>query len=245
MQTMSKNTNEQTVLAEKASRGEESISPLPLSESPDEARHSIHSPPQKGTGGFVVKSIRRLAPLVIVAAGAVVVFALAKYVNQRKTDKPPTPPEPVSVKVIAVRPSAEVEDSFRIPGVVEPNCIVDVAAEVAAQVDAYAGLKDTLDKDNLPIKGPPSAGVLDEGVSVRAGQPIVYLNTDLLRAQRDRAKAEFDFQEREIDRIEELFKRNVATKTEVDRVMMQRDVAKAAMDLAEASLRRATIVAAC
>ncbi len=186
---------------------------------------------------------RKLIPLLVVGAAAMGVWALATFLPKRNDDRPPSPLPPVPVKVQVIQPIAEVEDAFRIPGVVEANNVVDVAAEVAAQVEAYAGLEDRVDELGQPIKGPASAGVLDEGFPVRADQPLVYLNTDLLLAERDRAKAECEFQHREWDRIQDSFEKGVATKMEVDQTGMKRDVAKAALELAEANLRRATIVA--
>lgn len=185
----------------------------------------------------------RLLVIGIVALAAGSVFVLWKFLPERNNNQAPTPPPPVPVSVLVVEPLAEVDDAFQIPGAVEANRVVDVAAEVAAQVEAYAGPEDKLGPSSQPIHGPASAGVLDEGASVRAGQPLVYLNTDLLLAQRDSAKAEYDFQTREWKRMQDLKKKGVATGMELDQVVMRRDVAAAALELAEANLERTTIVA--
>ncbi|MBN1942205.1 MAG: efflux RND transporter periplasmic adaptor subunit [Phycisphaerae bacterium] len=189
------------------------------------------------------RAVARFLPVILVAAGVAGVVVMAKFLPKRNTDQAPTPPSPVPVTVLVVEPLAEVEDAFRIPGVVEANRVVDVAAEVAAQVQAYAGPEDTLGPSSQPVHGPASAGLLDEGANVKAGQPLVYLNTDLLLARRDSARAEYDFQTRELERIEHLREKGVATKMEMDQVVMRRDVAKAALELAEANLERTSIVA--
>jgi membrane fusion protein (multidrug efflux system) len=200
-------------------------------------------PPIPKQPSRVHRALTRLIPVCIVAGAVAGVAALATLLPKRNSDQAPNPPQPVPVSVIVVEPLAEVDDVFQIPGVVEANRVVDVAAEVAAQVRAYAGPEDTLGPSSQPIHGPASAGVLDEGVIVRKGQPLVYLNTDLLKAQRDRVKAEYDFQTRELDRIQDLNKKGVATTMELDQVLMRRDVAKAALELAEANLERTSIVA--
>ena len=187
--------------------------------------------------------LARFIPISLIAVAVVGVAALAVLLPKRNTDQPPTPLSPVPVSVVVIEPLAEVEDVFRIPGVVEANCVVDVAAEVAAQVKAYAGPEDTLGPSSQPVPGPASAGVLDEGAGVRKGQPLVYLNTDLLMAQRDSVQAEYDFQTREMTRMEDLKNKGVATGMELDQVIMRRDVAKAALELAEANLERTSIVA--
>ncbi|MBN1555101.1 MAG: efflux RND transporter periplasmic adaptor subunit [Phycisphaerae bacterium] len=215
--------------------------PSPFSDISKPTNSPPPPPPEKP--GTKSQGLGRVISIIVILLAVSVVVSLGVLLPKRNNDQPPTPPNPVPISVRVVEPLAEVDDVFTIPGVVEPNRVVDVAAEVAAQVLAYAGSKDTLGPSSQPVKGPASAGVLKEGVDVQAGQPLVYLNTDLLKAQRDKAKAEYDFQTRELDRIRDLKEKGVATGMELDRVIMGRDVAKAALELAEANLQRTSIVA--
>ncbi len=209
--------------------------------------------------------IRKLVPMVIIAGavlGVIVLFVVLpkknktprawntsvgsytlSYAPKKKEDKKTAPPPPISVRVQVVEPRPIVEDAFSIPGAVEPNRIVKVAAEVSACVEGYAGRKDSMGPDGQLIRGPASAGTVKEGDLVRKAQPILYLNTDLLVAQRDQAKAEYDFQQKESVRIKSLYEEELATQMEIDQVLLRYDVAKAALKLAAANLQRAVILA--
>lgn len=187
--------------------------------------------------------LARLVPWGLAAGGVAATVLLVALVPARRTGDAPTPPEPVPVTVTVVKPLPEVEDVFRLPGVIEPNRVVNVAAEVAGQIRAYAARGDRLGPDGRLLPGPTPSETIQEGDEVQAGQPLVYLNDDLLRAQRDSAKAEYEFQTRELERIVDLNKKGVATGMEMDQVLMRRDVAGAALELAEANLRRTRIVA--
>lgn len=132
--------------------------------------------------------------------------------------------KPVNVAVEVIQPIAELPDTFVIPGVVEPNRVVQVCAEVAGRI--------------MKING-------REGAVVRKGARIVELNTDLLKAEMDRTSSQLRIAERELERIESLFKRNppLATESELDLARSNAGVAQAHQDAAKANFERATIVA--
>ena len=79
--------------------------------------------------------LRRLGPVLIVLSGATVVAWLAFGMpsNPKKPVPTETPPVPVVSQV--VQPVSELADTFVLPGVVEPNRVVTVAAEVAERID--------------------------------------------------------------------------------------------------------------
>ena len=181
-------------------------------------------------------------PFFVVLFGLLVIGLLVAFVPKRDDSRPASPPPPLPVEVVEVQPVEVFRDTFRQPGEVAPNRTVDIAAEVAARVERYAGRDDRVGEDGQLIRGRTSAGAVAEGDAVRKGQPILQLNTDLLRAERDRAKADFEYQKRELARIKQLFEQNVATASEVDTVRSAHDMAKAALELAEAHLERAVIV---
>ena len=131
-------------------------------------------------------------------------------------------------QVVTVRqivPIAEMADIIQLPGVTEPNRVVNVASEVAGRVE------------EIPV---------EEGQTVICGEApcvIVKLNTELLQAAYDRFKSEAEFQQRDFDRLLEAQSMGVATQTEVDQARMQAASYKALMDSAKAELDRSTIVA--
>ena len=186
---------------------------------------------------------QKIIPLVIVVAAVVAVLVLVKILPKKQENNKTVPSAPISVRVEVIEPSPIVEDAFWIPGIVEPNRIVEVAAEVDARVEAYAGRKDRLGPDKQLIPGPASAGTVDEGEVIRKAQPILYLNTDLLSLWRDQIKAEYDFQQQELVRINLAYRREIATQLEVDTTLKQYNVAKATLELAQANLQRAVILA--
>jgi len=176
--------------------------------------------------------------LIVLAALAVVVFVVA-VLPKRSTDQPPTEAPPVNVEVLTIRPVPELSDTFELPGVVEPNQVVTVSAEVAGRIE-FVGRPDQLDENGRVLrKGQP----VQEGQLVTKGQVLIQLNTDLLQAEADRAKAQAEFDQREHDRVLAARRDRVATKMEVDRARTTMATSKAALDAALAQLKRATITA--
>ncbi len=179
--------------------------------------------------------------VMIVAVGAVV--ALAKFLPKKDTKTTSTPPSPSAVRVMIVENLKEVDDTFRILGSVEPEKIVNVAAEVPGQLKTLADKNDKL-LDKLTVKkAKSSGGTVAEGDIVKKGQPLMYLDTDLVKADYDRVKADYDFAQRETARLEKLHAKNVATKAELDLAIKQRDMARADLERSAAHLQRAIIVA--
>lgn len=182
------------------------------------------------------------APFFIVCGGLLVIALLVAFVPKRDESRPATPPPPLPVSVIELESIEVFRDTFRQTGAVTPNRTVTLAAEVAARVDRYAGRDDRVVDDGRLKPGRASTGPVAEGDTVRKNQPLLQLNTDLLIAERNRARAQYEYQKRELARIKELFEQNVATASEVDTVRSAYDVAQAALNLAEANLERAVIV---
>ncbi|HUT01617.1 MAG TPA: efflux RND transporter periplasmic adaptor subunit [Phycisphaerae bacterium] len=129
---------------------------------------------------------------------------------------------PVNVQVLTVEPIPRMDDTIVLPGTIEPNTVVQVAAEVAGRIE------------QLPSP---------EGRPCQAGDVLVRLNTDLLQAELDRTKARLDFDKRERVRMYDLRDRGVATDNEVDQARTQEAASQAAYDVTRAQLDRATIVA--
>lgn len=156
------------------------------------------------------------------------------------TPLPPAEVAPVNVKTWRVVPVDELPDTFDLTAVVEPERVVRVAAEVAGRIERRAQRVGALTWRGRDY---PQGAVLDEGEPITAGEPIVYLNKDLLQARHDRALAQFEYDEREFRRIQDLFERGSTSKTELDDARTRRDVSKAALDEVIRELERTTVTA--
>jgi membrane fusion protein (multidrug efflux system) len=154
---------------------------------------------------------------------AVVVLILLVCVILCKSQPPvPTAVPAVPVEVLTISPIPKLEETFDLPGVVEPNRVVRVAAEVDSRVERIEG---------------------QEGLPCKQGQVIIALNTDLLAAAYHQVKATAEFDARELDRVSDLRSRDVATSSELDQARARANASQAAMERAKAELDRATIVA--
>ncbi len=181
-----------------------------------------------------------LIPLLIVAGALGGVVALKVWLPGRTRNMPPTDPPPVDVTVQVIRTLPKLPDTLLLHGIVEPDRVVKVAAEVSGQIRSY-GKRKTEAKWNGRIF--PAGETVAEGKPITKGDPIVLLDTDLLKAEHDRAKVQTDYDQREYSRIAELYGRNVATRTELDQSKTKMEVSKAMLVIARERLDRATIEA--
>jgi len=172
--------------------------------------------PAGGTGRKRLK--RLMAPLIVLVVAAGVV--LVALVPSNPGGLPPPKPEPVKVEVMEVRAVPEMADTILLPGAIEPNRIVDVAAEVHGRIE------------RLDCR---------EGRTCRAGEALIRFNTDLLQAEYDQARSAAEFDRRELERLTQLDQRGMATPAELDRARAKAAASKAALDAAEARLDRAVI----
>ena len=170
---------------------------------------------------FVNRLRRSVIPAIVLLAASGGVVVVASMQGEKDTPRAAEPP-PVNVEVLAIRPLPEVVDSFILPGVVEPNRVVRVAAEVAGRIEQIS---------------------CREGQTCRKGDRLVYLNTDLLQAEYDQAKAQAEFDARDYERMIEAGKHNAATVSEIDQARAKSEAGRAACEAARARLDRAVIAA--
>jgi len=165
-----------------------------------------------------------LAPVIVavVLLAAAVFVAVVAILPAPGKKVPPKRVAPVNVTVRRIEPQRDFRDTFTLPGSVEPNRVVRVAAEVAGRIE------------KIPSR---------EGRPCQAGDRLVLLNTDLLQAEFDRAKATMDFDAREADRMAALAARGSATSNELDQARTKAAASSAALDAARARLERAVISA--
>lgn len=174
----------------------------------------------------------------LLAAGAFV--ALVALMPAPRHEAPVSARPPVNVRVLRLVPVAELPDTFDLTAIVEPQRVVKVAAEVAGRIERIASRPRALVwRGTEFLEGTP----LDEGQPVSAGDALVFLNRDLLDARFERARAQFEFDEREFRRLQGLFEGGSTSRTELDDARTRYEVSKAALDEIAAERERATIVA--
>ncbi|MBL7133209.1 MAG: efflux RND transporter periplasmic adaptor subunit [Phycisphaerae bacterium] len=164
----------------------------------------------------------RAGAAVTILAAAVVLGAALVTAGCNKKKQPPAKAKPVNVTVRTVEPISDFVDTFFLPGVVEPNRVVQVCAEVAATIERFD---------------------CREGVSYKAGKDLIYLDTELLKPEHDRASVQQDFDKADMARVRKLHDRGLATLTEMDQANARWLTSKAAFEAADAKLRRAVIKA--
>ena len=194
---------------------------------------------QPASGGRLRRWLKRLIPVLLVLAAATLVGVIA-LLPKNKEPLPPSKIPPVNVKVQRVRPIPELADTLDLTAIVEPNRVVRVAAEVAGQIERFGRRRQAVAWNQGRI---PEGATVQEGEPVSEGQPLVHLNKDLLQARYDRALAQFEYDEREYQRILDLYERGVTSRTELDDAGTHREVAKASLDEAARNLERTTIAA--
>jgi membrane fusion protein (multidrug efflux system) len=191
---------------------------------------------KRGRGGGWLK---RLIPLglIVVAAAAVAFVAL---MPNEPADPPATNTPPVNVTIRVVRAEPQLADTFTLTAVVEPNRVVQVAAEASGRIETYGRRQRERTWRGRRL---PEGATLQEGEPISQGDPLIHLDKDLLQAGFERARAQFDYDQREYRRLLDLSEGGATSQTELDDARTRRDIAKALLDEAAEQLERATITA--
>jgi membrane fusion protein (multidrug efflux system) len=164
---------------------------------------------------------RNIVKIVIVLAAVGILTGVAA-VPPRNRQVPPGEAEPVNVTVMEVVATSELADTFALPGVVEPNRVVTISAEVAARVE------------RIPQ---------EEGDMVRAGDLLIQLNRDFIEPQFRAAEAQYRRDQIEFGRMEALVKENATSRQDLDNATTSLAASQAALEEARARLERTRIVA--
>ena len=164
---------------------------------------------------------RIIISAVIVLGAAAVVVAIA-LLPARKMEATSGAQPPVNVEAQAVQTLPELPDRFDLPAVVEPNRVVNVAAEVPGRIES------------IPLA---------EGAACKEGDPLVVLNTDLLKADCDCAAATEQNNTARYNSFYNLHKDGAVTDRELEQVQADMLSSKAQLQVAKARLERSTIVA--
>lgn len=158
----------------------------------------------------------------VLILGVLAALAAVARMPSRKREVPPSEPPPVNVTVMTVTAEPELPETFTLPGVIEPNRVVDVSAEVAGRIE------------RIP---------LEEGRDVRAGDLLIQLDTDLLQPEFDRAEAQFKRDQIEFERMSELVKQEATATRDLDDAINKRAISRADLEEIRARLERTRILA--
>ena len=178
------------------------------------------------------KVLNKLVPLLIILAALVVIVVIA-MLRVDKVEPKSIPPPPVNVVVEQIEPIATMSDEFQLDGKVEPNLIVQVSAEVNGRIERYG-----------PYTGPNQQRQdqqLDEGDFVQAGEPLIYLNTELLQAAYDQSKAQYEQDLRNFELFKNAWAKSIATQKELDDARTSLELSKATLQEVKAKLDRTII----
>jgi len=187
-----------------------------MSESTD---HEAPTHRASGSGGAIRWALPLLLMLLILAA---IATAAGILLTRKRAEPLPTEPIAINVHVEEVVPTPAVADTLVLPGVVEPERVVDVAAEVEGRISA------------IPC---------EEGAFCPEGEVLVQINTEILQAECDRATAQAAFDEREYKRLASLAAGGAATERDVDEARSHMEISRAVLAVAAARLARAEIKA--
>lgn len=184
-------------------------------------------------------------PLLIAIGSIAAVLVIWAATPRREYTPVPTVPPLVNVTVMEIEPIAEFHDTFKVGGVVEANLVVEVAAEVDGQIQAYAGKDDPASQPGVRhISAENRSGkTLTEGDLIEAGKPLVYINDDMIRSEYEGASAQFDYETKHYQRLQDAFKSGVATSHELDGAATKLAVSKASLQGATQRLERTTVFA--
>jgi membrane fusion protein (multidrug efflux system) len=182
-------------------------------------------------------TIRRLLPVGVVAAAVALVAAVAMMPVSRMEPEVIEPP-PTNVTVEVVRVIDQVEETFDLPGSVEPNRVVKVSAEVAGRIESYGTRsQEAVWQGRTFAQGRP----IDEGEPVAQGDVLIQLNRDILQAEVDRAEAQFAYDQSEFERLGGMQPTGATTAREVNEARTKMAVSQSVLKIAREQLDRTTI----
>ncbi|MCF7972474.1 MAG: efflux RND transporter periplasmic adaptor subunit [Phycisphaerae bacterium] len=140
----------------------------------------------------------------------------------REDDVEETVSPSVNVTVLPIKTESEVSDSFTLPAVVEPNRVTSVSAEIAGRIESITCKK---------------------GQTVHVDDVLLSLNTDLLIPQYNTAKAQYERDCLEWERMKDLVEKRATAQRDLDDTATRMAISKATLDQIGATLDRSRIVA--
>lgn len=140
----------------------------------------------------------------------------ADKLAKMKMDRPP-----VNVVTLDLVPMS-IRDRLSLPGVIEPWVKLEILAEVRGKITKKA---------------------VEEGVRVKRGDVLAYIDFRDYENSFKSAKASYDVALADFERIKKLYKEQLATRSRMDNALAQAKNYKAGMDNAALNLERCKILA--
>lgn len=163
---------------------------------------------------------RRNIPKAIIILVAVAVITVITKIPKRQQDTAPSEAPPVNVTVMTVTALPQLADTFDLPAVIEPNRIVNISAEFEGRVE------------RIP---------LEEGDSVKAGDLLVQINTDLIEPLFEIAQEQVKRDRIEFERMNSLVKDNATSQRDLDDARTKLAISEANLEEVKARMERTRI----
>ena len=147
----------------------------------------------------------------------------------------------LAVTLGACRPQPKAEEKKE-----EPSIPVEVAAVATGPIDAAYRGTATLEAENEATVMAKQGGVIEqvlveENDRVRAGQVLARLESDKLRFEMQRQKAEVDRLEQDFSRLRSVYERHLVSKEVFDKTQFDLAASHAQLDLAALALRESEV----
>ncbi len=203
---------------------------------PDQDAGAAQFDSDRGLGGAIIGTFKSLLPLLILGVALVAAAQLARWVMLSKKPESAIGGEapPVNVEVRVVRAIRQRVDDFEVPAAVKANRVVRVSAEVAGRIEKI----NFKEGDTCVARAKTGRRAKEDGPP-----PLVELNTELLQAELDRARAAGILAKADYERISQLERQGGTTKQALDKARAALRTSEAEEDLAEARLKRTRIFA--
>ena len=166
---------------------------------------------------------RNLIKTIIILVALAVLWALMKMPTRQQEASSSAAPL-VDVTVATVRAEPNLVDAFELPGVVEPNRIVTISAEIAGRIQEIPRQK---------------------GSRIQAGDLLVQLDASMLQPAFDGASAQVDRDKIEFKRMTELVERDATPVQDLDNARSQLTMSQASLGEIRARLKRSNIFSPC
>lgn len=171
-----------------------------------------------------MKIAATLVLCVLIVVGGYGVTTVASRIRAAKAEAATASGAPQRVTFVSVKTldACTIEDRIVLTGGVMPWEDILVSAETAGKID-WQGV--------------------NEGDVVQAGQEMVRVDTRLLKARLDQARAQAKLAAQELDRIKTLAEKGAATAQAADKVLADKDMAEANVRLVQIQLQKSAIKA--
>jgi len=163
-----------------------------------------------------------LCALIVVGGYGVTTVASRLRASEAEAATAGAAPERITSVSVKSLDTCTIEDRLVLTGGVMPWEDILVSAETAGKID-WQGV--------------------DEGEKVKAGQELIRVDTRLLNAQLDQARAQAKLARQELDRVQTLVQQGAATAQASDKVLADKDMAEANVRLVEIQLQKSLIKA--